>query len=387
MKKSTVSVTAMLLAMVMLFSMVLTGCQSDGSNDKSSKKDSRPSEENPSGGEGNDSQEKDEPSAPIVTADWTIDEAIENHMRFACEGSYSLYAEDTKLYASFNSVMDSGCFAYAGLVNSGEASPTIRQVAIENYRYNCFILNSNRKLWFKGKNVFPDCNIRYFSCKSISSSGTSEVLAAVLDDGTVVWDTAYSLQKPKMQEGLEGVKYVATYKRLIAYVREDGTAGYCFAGGECHDIESWNDIAMVFLRYDETIFGLKKDGTVLAEAIEDNETHHSQEILSWSDIVYLSIGYNFVAGLKSDGSLVYAMDDDADEPSENHPTVALQTWSNIMVCNADGAIAADHTLFGKARQLVYAWNLTEPLSNVEDALREYTEDNHSHYTEKLAEID
>lgn len=127
------------------------------------------------------------------------------------------------------------------------------------------------------------------------------MLVAVTDEGKVIWTGAYDLWEPRQaheQESLSGVKYVDEYGSLIAYVREDGTAGYFRAGEECHEIEGWNDIVMVFNHGSDTVLGLKKDGTVVAETCEGGEASYSTEILSWSDIVYLDWGFDFVAGLK-----------------------------------------------------------------------------------------
>lgn len=370
---------AILLVVTLLLSLILTACQSEGSDVGADSNGNDKGKAESSG------------SVPAVTANWTIEEAIENHMRFSCKGSSSLYAVDTKLYASTNSMMMAkGSFQnYVELVASGEASSTIRQIQIESYQYETMILDSNGKIWYRRKNIFPKYNITYFSCKSTSGSGTPCVLAAVTDEGKVIWDNAYSLEKPKEQEGLEGVKYVDVSKNIIAYVREDGTAGYCKAGQECHEIEGWNDIAMVFFGGKDVVLGLKKDGTLVAETCEGGEALYSPEILSWRDIVYVDWGFNFVAGLKSDGSVVYALDSGV---SNSERAAVLDNWSNVMVLSTFGdigAITADNVLLGDAQDLVYAWNLTQPWEGNEAALREHIEDekNHRTYTEKLAEID
>lgn len=130
----------------------------------------------------------------MVTANWTIEEAIENHMRFACNSSYSLYAVDTKLYGSVNTAFENMLGNYAKCVESGEASSTIRQMQIESYQDGALILDSNGKLWYNGRQPLPDYNIAYFSCKSTQSG---EVLVAVTDEGKVIWTGAYDLWEPR----------------------------------------------------------------------------------------------------------------------------------------------------------------------------------------------
>ncbi|MDY5578037.1 MAG: hypothetical protein SPF70_11330 [Lachnospiraceae bacterium] len=90
---------------------------------------------------------------------------------------------------------------------------------------------------------------------------------------------------------------------------------------------------MVFNHGSDTVLGLKKDGTVVAETCEGGEASYSTEILSWSDIVYLDWGFDFVAGLKSDGSVVYALDNGI---SNAERMSVLDDWSNVMVLSAYG---------------------------------------------------
>lgn len=378
---------AALLAASMLFSLLLTACQDGRTGSSAAGQSPSQNIENDKG----ETQEEPSDSAPDATAHWTINEAIENHMRFACMGSFSLYAEGTKLYASYNSEKAEGLLRqYANLVASDGASPTIRQMKIDHDQHESLILDSNGKLWYQNKNVFPGRTIMYFACPSSSGGHDPSVLAGVTDEGKVIWSYSYSSEKPTEVEGLSGVKYINVDDDVIAYVREDGTAGYCYAGEDCHEMAGWSDIAMVFLCSDHVILGLKTDGTLVAETCEGGEAHYSSEILSWSDIVYVCWGFNFVAGLKSDGSVVYALDDDVTTPASEHRSVELDTWNNLMALSVFGnmgGITADRALFGDAQDLIYAWDLTQPWVNSDAALREHKEERHHSYTEKLAEID
>lgn len=377
---------AILSATVLLLSLILTACgNEDAQGSTAESGTTEPGTIEPDSDQGIESPEEEqaeEPpsSVPNVATHWTIEEAIENHMRFFCQSALSLYAVDTKLYASYNAVNAEGYLQrYANLVASNGASPAIRQIQPDG-----MFLDSNGTIWYKNTSIFRDYNITYFS-------RLGSLVAAVAEDGRVIWDDGYEMKNPKEQEGLESVKYIDIQDNIIAYVREDGTAGYFRAGKECREIEGWSDIAMIYFGNDSVILGLKKDGTLVAETIEDGEAHYSQDILSWTDIVYVYRGSAFIAGLKSDGSIVCALDDNANEHNADY-VAPLSTWNNVMTLSVWGnlgAITTDGTLLEDAQWLVYAWDLAQPWEGIDAALQEHIsdEENHRTYTEKLAEID
>lgn len=389
--------TAALLAAALLLSLALTACQSGGTGGGTSGQDRPSQSDGGSGGSGGGNRDEsgsggEEPPAPPAAAHWSIDQAIENHMRFSCLQTYSLYAEGTVLYASNNSATEKGNLSYyAKLAASGEASPTVRQLEVESYRESAFILDSDGKLWsaFLKRQIFPEYSIRYFSCPNTNtvSSKTPQVMAAVTDGGQVIWDDAQKLSSPKLQEGLENVKYVAAGLNIIAYVREDGTAGWCRPGKENHELEGWSGIAFVVLCGGDAVLGLRQDGTVAAQAIEDSGFRPPEELSSWSDVVYLTYARNSVLGLRPDGSVVCALMDDADDYVQEYTSETVGSWENVMVLAWDGAITADHALYEYAQKLIYAWDLTQPWENNDAALRDYVEEKHNKSTDRLAELD
>jgi hypothetical protein len=170
-------------------------------------------------------------------------------------------------------------------------------------------------------------------------------------------------------------------------VREDGTAAWLWANEEddIQELEGWSDIAMVYVNGDLddywNVIGLKKDGSLVSETVYGTETCCPEEVHSWSNIVDIVWTYNCVAGLKSDGSIVYAMNDRSDT---NFYIETFGVWSNVMAFTESGAITADNTLLGKARSLVYGWNLTKPWVDDEAAYREHNSDDE---TNQLAIFD
>lgn len=230
-------------------------------------------------------------SAPAVTVDWTIEEAIENNMRFDCQEMYSLYAKDSVLYASYNSVWDTtGFSAYAEQTSEGTTGTNIKEIQLEHYKNHEIILDSNGDVWYKGRHIFPGYKIKYFDCFFVTSAAYRQVIAGVTEEGKVLWVSADSTKEPMEVPGLENVKYVASFWDKIAFVREDGTAGYCRTRDGSQDpeepinLEGWSDIAMIYINGQRddyaNIIGLKNDGTLAAQTIYGTEADYPDEIFS-----------------------------------------------------------------------------------------------------------
>ena len=319
---------------------------------------------------------------PSASAHWTIDEAIENKMRFACNTA-PLYAVDNKLYASYTSGFGYRCLPqYTRLVTGGEASPEIREIRLDEYASCVVVLGEDGKLWYDNQSIFSDYRVKYFDFFHFDNTPYTQVLAAVTEDGRLAWADSKLLRdspgiKPHLVQGAKNVKYAAAFWGVIAFVREDGTAAWLWANEEddIQELEGWSDIAMVYVNGDLddywNVIGLKKDGSLVSETVYGTETCCPEEVHSWSNIVDIVWTYNCVAGLKSDGSIVYALNDRSDT---NFYIETFGVWSNVMAFTESGAITADNTLLGKARSLVYGWNLTKPWVDDEAAYREHNSD-------------
>lgn len=100
-------------------------------------------------------------------------------------------------------------------------------------------------------------------------------------------------------EIIDGVS--SNFPNIIA-VRKDGTIATAIYNDKKYDWVSsdkyskWNDIASISVG-NNTVVGLKKDGTV----ITDNE---NMDVSDWKDIVAVSAEGKYVAGSKKDGTLV-----------------------------------------------------------------------------------
>lgn len=348
--------------------------------------------ESPDGQENVEEGKNSEAAAGTEKANWTIEEAIENHMRFSGKGFYSMYAEGTTLYAAPNAVSDTESFSrYAELVSEGTAGSQLRQIQTADYSDMELILDFEGRLWYCGEQIFDDYNIQYFDCFFVTNAGYTQNVAAVTADGTVVYCDAQSLDSEvNTAEGLTNVKYVDAFWDDLAVVRQDGTAAY-MDGGEVTELEGWTDMAMVYLNGDQNdyseLIGLKQDGTLVAQAMVGTP-EYPEEILSWTDIVQVIRGNEYVAGLKSDGSFVYALEADAGDYTKELCEETYGTWTNVMAAAKEAAITADRELLGDARFLSYGWNLENPYTDPEAARLEgeYDDDMHTVLLTRLPEV-
>lgn len=315
--------------------------------------------------------ETEEAAAETVQANWTIDEAVSNQMRFDGRAYYTMYAEGTSLYAAPNAVYDTYCFDwYARLVTEGKAGSQIRQIQTEHYRDSDLILDSEGRLWYNQEQLFEGYNLQYFDCFYVTSATYRQFVAGVTADGGVVYHTMLSDDEVYTAEGLANVKYVDAFWDKLAVVRQDGTAAYMSDGDAVTELDGWTDMAMIYMNGEQDeyteLIGLKQDGTVVAQAMEGTPVY-PEEILSWTDIVWIIRGSDYVAGLKSDGSFVYALEADADDYTKELCEETYGTWTNVMAAAEEAAITADGGLLGDAQLMNYGWKLENPYTDREAA--------------------
>ena len=373
-------------------SLALSACSSSASDSTQGNTSTETKGETAGDGETEEKETEANEKEKDGTVSLTIEESIANQMRFSSvsnKGYYSFYAEGTTLYAAPN-VANDGFWRYAKLAAEGTAGSEIRQIQLAHYPETELILDSEGKLWYGGESFFDRYNIRYFDSFYVTNAGYEQLVAGVTEEGTVVYRSAMSMDgKPEEIEGLENVKYVDVFWDDIAAVREDGTVVF-ISGDDRIELEDWSDIAMVYVdgsRDDYTeIIGLKKDGTITAKALV-GEPSYPEEILSWTDIVHVIRGNDYVAGLKSDGSFVYALEEDASEYSINHCKETFEVWTNVIAAGEDAAITADREALGDARLLSFGWNLKNPPTDLTEALLgEYNGDYHCNIVYELPEI-
>lgn len=112
------------------------------------------------------------------------------------------------------------------------------------------------------------------------------------------------------------------------------------------------------------------------------------ELEGWTDLVSVIRGDGYVAGLKSDGSFVYALEADAEDYTKELCEETYGTWTNVAAAAEEAAITVDGGLLGDAQLLSYGWNLENPYTDSEAAQLEgeYDEDSHTVLLTKLPEV-
>ena len=131
------------------------------------------------------------------------------------------------------------------------------------------------------------------------------------------------------------IEYICASEMYTIGVKSDGTVmltgeGYYsnYDSTEAYnEIVSWTDIVKVSAGYGyggNCIFGLKKDGTVVAVG---NNEHGQCNVSSWSDIVDIAAGEYHCLGLRSDGTIVFAGADFMEEQKE----IITNDWKNVRI--------------------------------------------------------
>lgn len=225
-------------------------------------------------------------------------------------------------------------------------------------------LISSSEPFIDGDNVvktLPEC-LTWKGIKNFSSS--SEAVAAVLEDGSVVMcgglvdETQYS--NFDSISGWKDVVQVAMGKYDIVALKSDGSVeiagihqtkdigdnkGFVQVESGCNpmgvkadgsvvvwnwswndsieDTSKWTDIISVSSCWNH-IVGLKSDGTVVACG---NNEFGQCDVSEWTDIVAISAGVDFTIGLKSDGTVVACGKND-------DGTCNVNKWSNVVEIDA-----------------------------------------------------
>lgn len=126
-------------------------------------------------------------------------------------------------------------------------------------------------------------------------------IAALRADGSI--EITGSIWTEDLDE-TSGFTQIAVYDAL-AGLREDGTV-YCYApyiyeGQEwSYDVSGWTGITQISVGYDH-IAALKADGTVVATG---NNEDGQCNVSGWTDIVQVFAGRSHTFGLRSDGTVV-----------------------------------------------------------------------------------
>ena len=160
----------------------------------------------------------------------------------------------------------------------------------------------------------------------LKNDGTLTVLCPSLIQKKLDWD--YSAFTDLIQ--------IETSDNHAVYgLKKDGTV--VATGNEAHDVSGWTDVVLLSAGGDSTnmIAGLRSDGTVLI-AGDDAVLDAAQ----WTNIVHISAGRFHVAGVRSDGTVV-TVGRPLDEEKGDNGEFDVSGWTDIVY-----VVAENQTTYG-----------------------------------------
>jgi len=192
-------------------------------------------------------------------------------------------------------------------------------------------------------------------------------LAAVHKDGTVSFNkrSEERFEVSASDAKWQNIRDVALGSYSIIALKEDGSV-LLHGDDYWHEIgvhpSEWTDVVMI--DHDGIAVGLRKDGTVYYSTIEtepwDPDSYVDLDtILEWTDIVQIDTAWDSVVGLKSDGTVVFAGDNqygkcDTSSWTDivkvsvglNH-TVGLKSDGTLVFTNDWASVSADGSIDGR----------------------------------------
>lgn len=170
-------------------------------------------------------------------------------------------------------------------------------------------------------------------------------------DGTVV--SAGAISPPA--SAMTNIKEIYVDGFFAAGLKNDGTVVVFSEGSSTAncDVSAWTDIKKIAYVDYCGIAALKENGTVVSTAEEC-------DVSAWSNIVDIKAGYSFIAGLKSDGTVLVAQDEYGSvlDTSAWTDIVKIDSWdSGLMGLKADGTVVGVQQTDGYEREHdVSGWN-------------------------------
>lgn len=162
----------------------------------------------------------------------------------------------------------------------------------------------------------------------VSISAAESHVAGLKRDGTVV--AVGSNNKGQLHvQGWTGITALATGTDFTLGLRADGTvlvAGdFTYAATKSslsEALSSWTDIVAIATASNRLVLGLKADGTVVYFS---SFTFHVE---NWTDIVSIAASENYVAGLRSDGTVVTAVLEEF-KGDISKSALAVEKWTDV----------------------------------------------------------
>ncbi|MER0285323.1 hypothetical protein GSQ54_08975 [Clostridioides difficile] len=114
-------------------------------------------------------------------------------------------------------------------------------------------------------------------------------------------------------------KKISAEKNNVYMLKHNGKVTHRKVNGESSSISGWEDIISI-ASYEDSIIGLKKDGTVVSKGLEDSD---SDNISKWIDILDIECDSGTFVGLKKDGTVVAT-------GNNEYGQCDVKNWSDIV---------------------------------------------------------
>lgn len=143
-------------------------------------------------------------------------------------------------------------------------------------------------------------------------------------DGTVTAIGNYTEEQKKEIAGWKNVKQAAGSGEELIALTEEGAILSLSGLYNAETISKWTDIKVLYGEFSTCVYALSNDGQVQGMGYYyDNSDWSLNDVENWEDIVYIAPAFDFVVGLKSDGTVVAAGKND-------YGQCQVSGWKNIV---------------------------------------------------------
>lgn len=159
-------------------------------------------------------------------------------------------------------------------------------------------------------------------------------IVGILKDGTVIAVGDNSHGQCNVSDWRDVVA-VAAGEKITIGIKKDGSVIYAGLKRCDDDFDLWTDITDIAISehvYGRTVYGLKKDGTVVTSS------PHLGQRAAWNDIVALSASSQHIVGLKKDGTVVSSGCYNENVPKLRNIVAISSRFSNVVALRQNGTV-------------------------------------------------
>lgn len=155
---------------------------------------------------------------------------------------------------------------------------------------------------------------QYLANENIGASAIAFAQCGDYNDASLRCDELWS----KLNKHLKQTVIVVDFNYIV-WINQDGTVSESYS--VYPEITQWNNMSAIAVGF-EMIAGLKEDGTVIV-----TESFKDTSYREWKDIVSISAGDGFIVGLKKDGTVLACGENDFGQCN-------VSTWTDIVSIQA-----------------------------------------------------